>query len=636
MSDDAKFQDPENENNTISEGLSTLDLVKHAVKTVICTLTDNDRLSVVVFDDVGATPFPLHQMDDAGKKQAIAAVEALGTRGCTNIWAGLLTGMESLRAPPQGLQPEKSRKNTVILLTDGQPNQAPSEGEVRALQQYLEKHPEFKCQVNTFGFGYNLNSRLLHDLAFTGSGTFSFIPDAKILGTCFVNAVANICSNLTQKCKVHLLLQNGAKFSGEVDGKYPVSDVSGGRVVHIGPLQYGQDRDISVPLELPAKDGPYLEIIVEIEKSNGATHKTTFLASNRTPTPTAAAAVLRNHVVGQVSYIVEQWEKGEKSVKPMDDLVAKLANCEAASAFSENADSRLVALNDDVSGRVCKSVSTVERFNRWGKHYLLALNRSHQLQMRTNFMDPGLQIYGGLVFRKLEEEGGKIFVSLPMKKRENYQANAPVAPSTTTNTTYYGGGGGGCFDALSTVKVLKVCAESNLLEEVEVELGEVRRNDLVRVVDERGEVAFARVLCVVKIEIDAKAQREMVQLEGGLIITKNHPIRRNGVWGLPKQVPGAVTVRSSTAHVYNFVLEHSHVLLVNGVECCTFGHQLQDPVAWHPFYATEQVINTLATLPGWENGAVAVNGSIRKLAYTLSTSCLPISNTFTQTTQLIQ
>ena len=36
---DATFQDPEDDSKTISGGMSVLDIVKHAVKTVIHTLT---------------------------------------------------------------------------------------------------------------------------------------------------------------------------------------------------------------------------------------------------------------------------------------------------------------------------------------------------------------------------------------------------------------------------------------------------------------------------------------------------------------------------------------------------------------------------------------------------------------------
>jgi len=268
MGEDAKFQDPNDENKTISEGMSQLDIVKHAVKTVMHTLTEQDRLAIVAFDSSASTVFSLSEMNEGGRKQALVALEKLHQEGNTDIWAGLLAGLEALRNPASVPSSKLPRKRSIILLTDGQPNRSPPQGEERALHDYFEKNPTFHCQVNTFGFGYSLNSKLLHDIAVRGRGIFSFIPDAKIVGTCFVSAVANACSTMSQNCKLHLTLKNGSQFTGHpgIGGNYLVSETSWGRVVDIGPLLYGQPRDVVLSIELPAiprgEEVPYLEVVV--------------------------------------------------------------------------------------------------------------------------------------------------------------------------------------------------------------------------------------------------------------------------------------------------------------------------------------------------------------------------------------
>merc|ERR1712232_1029444 len=72
-------------------------------------------------------------------------------------------------------------------------------------------------------------------------------------------------------------------------------------------------------------------------------------------------------------------------------------------------DIRLDALKVDVVGRMLKALSGQDRFERWGKHYLLALTRSHQLQLCTNWLDAGLQVYGGELFRALRCKGDTTF-----------------------------------------------------------------------------------------------------------------------------------------------------------------------------------------------------------------------------------
>lgn len=86
MGEDAKFQDPNDASKFISEGMNQLDIVKHSVKAVIHTLTDQDRLSLVAFHDDARSVFTLSEMNEGGKRQAIDALEALEPQNSTNIW----------------------------------------------------------------------------------------------------------------------------------------------------------------------------------------------------------------------------------------------------------------------------------------------------------------------------------------------------------------------------------------------------------------------------------------------------------------------------------------------------------------------------------------------------------------------
>lgn len=58
-------------------GLSQLDLVKHAIKTIIHSLQSQDRLSLVSFANNATVLFYLTKMDQDGKSSALAALERL-------------------------------------------------------------------------------------------------------------------------------------------------------------------------------------------------------------------------------------------------------------------------------------------------------------------------------------------------------------------------------------------------------------------------------------------------------------------------------------------------------------------------------------------------------------------------------
>lgn len=63
-------------------GLSQLDLVKHALKTIIQSLTPQDRLSVVSFANSATVLFQLLKMDEDGKSSAMAALGRLDVSAC--------------------------------------------------------------------------------------------------------------------------------------------------------------------------------------------------------------------------------------------------------------------------------------------------------------------------------------------------------------------------------------------------------------------------------------------------------------------------------------------------------------------------------------------------------------------------
>eukprot|EP01126_Amoeba_proteus_P065678 TRINITY_DN9384_c0_g1_i5.p1 TRINITY_DN9384_c0_g1~~TRINITY_DN9384_c0_g1_i5.p1 ORF type:complete len:150 (-),score=39.52 TRINITY_DN9384_c0_g1_i5:106-555(-) len=143
---------------------------------------------------------------------------------------------------------------------------------------------------------------------------------------------------------------------------------------------------------------------------------------------------------------------------------------------------------------------------------------------------------------------------------------------------------------------------------MKVRMNEVRKGNLVRVSTE----GWARVECVVEIERNGTLIKFS---ESGLMVTPKHPIRLFGdEWQHPVDfiASGEARVTKCTnGHVYNFVLDGGRSLLVNGVECLTFGHGVTKEKAWDEFYATERVLDVLSNLKGFSEGLVSVKGSLK-------------------------
>lgn len=553
-------------------------------------------------------------MTEGGKAQAIHSLESLHASGGTNLWGGLVVGMDALRCDVSS-----NRKKSVLLLTDGRPTVTPPKGFVGELKFYLETHPDFSFQLNTFGFGYGLSSDLLRDLAQEGNGTFSFIPDARIVGTCFINCVANAVTNFSQKGSLHLILKNGCEFSGCVAGNMPVLETDWGRVVSLGPLLYGQIRTVVVPLLLPPGDVPYLDVVLSWpDPSDYGEIRFNVTASERNISDEAVAAAARCLVVSKTLEAIELGnnDKGNAANNLLLTLRGQIASLECLiQNKSSIAFTRISTLREDVDGRITKALNGKDRFNRWGKHYLRAVTRAHQIEQCTNFMDPGLQPYGAEYFKKVVEEGGQIFLSLPPPTRaqpkvqtSNQPNHAPQstcqpAPAPTVMDTYYAGSGGGCFGSESLVHVQ---AKSGNCP-VEIPISDLQPGSFVEVAGG----AYVKVVCVVEIFDDSKS---LLVLNNGLSITPKHPVRVDGKWHYPDALD-CIQSKKTSDIVYNVVLESDHIMMVNGMECCTWGHNIEGGVIYHPFYGTNQIIEKLQTFPGWKDGFIRVKKSVRTVNY---------------------
>jgi hypothetical protein len=98
-------------------GLTVLDLVKHAARTIIETLDENDRLGLVTFSTTARVVQNLLPMTKRNKKEASDRVQKLQVKSMTNLWHGILKGIK--------LFDDDERTNTaaaVMILTDGMPN----------------------------------------------------------------------------------------------------------------------------------------------------------------------------------------------------------------------------------------------------------------------------------------------------------------------------------------------------------------------------------------------------------------------------------------------------------------------------------------------------------------------------------
>jgi hypothetical protein len=445
------------------------------------------------------------------------------------------------------------------------------------LQTYKTKYG-LPCSVSTFGFGYSLNSILLNALAVEGNGVYAFIPDSSLTGTVFLNALSNTLSTFATDLVITV-----PKNVGKIYGDFPIKDGE----IYMGSLKYGQRKDVVIKLSKKSPKKISLKYNLTLESKE---EKCTL--TQCTPTDQNEAMV---HL-----YRLRLTELFKIPEKPptMDEVKKFIQEIENSLVAKEPL---VLDLVKDISGQIMEGLAD-KAYGRWGRHFIPSLCRAHLLQQCNNFKDPGVQHYGGKLFRAIRETAEELFVKLPPPKASIKKAtysysstggstkSVPAAAPAPVSMDYYYNCGGGCIG--SEGKVLMPDNSFRLVKDI-------RKGDYVKLPN--GE--SAQVICVTRTTLNPRDKVPLVLLGSSLIITPWHPVLMNNKWSFPCQIgkPWNMTI---TTEVFNFILEKGHIMTVNGIDCVTLGHGFIDDVVKHSYFGTEEVINDLKSMPGWQTGFI--------------------------------
>eukprot|EP01059_Diplonema_ambulator_P023180 TRINITY_DN3859_c2_g1_i1.p1 TRINITY_DN3859_c2_g1~~TRINITY_DN3859_c2_g1_i1.p1 ORF type:complete len:745 (+),score=199.01 TRINITY_DN3859_c2_g1_i1:58-2292(+) len=572
-----------------SHGLSQLDLVKHSINTIIQCLSDTDKFSLVSYNSVAKVEFEAMLMTKDGKKTAKQKLDALQPSGQTNLWDGLYKGMETIRnAKQHGLYNEN-----IMLFTDGMPNVIPPRGHLPMLKKYIDEFG-LVASINTFGFGYSLDSKLLHELAVEGMGAYGFIPDSSLVGTVFVNAISNQLAKCCRNAVLNIEETGSCKLAkAPVQGGYEHTRTSWGVQIRLGDLVYGQPKDVIVCFdsELDTYELPDVNCITGINLKDG-TQASGVAAEEVHDMKALEVNNLRTLFVDTVKHgltlgLARNLVAAREGLQKLDKVITE----------SNLASEQVKDLQTDLTGQVMEAFDD-RYFDKWGRHFLPSLLTAHLHQMCNNFKDPGVQHYGGGLFKKLRDKADDIFLKLPpptpsKPARSGYAGFGYNATSTTAAApvamNHYYNRSGGCIAGDGLVSTPEGYKRADKL----------RKGDLVS-------TAFgdAEVLCVVRMTPKG-GKIDMVAFEEGLKITPFHPILRRGTWEFPGETRETTTCKAE--YVYDYVLSNGHTVTVNGITCVTLGHDFTAPIVAHPYFGSNRVVRDLESLESYHTGVVTLS-----------------------------
>ncbi|KAI9151606.1 Inter-alpha-trypsin inhibitor heavy chain H3 [Paramyrothecium foliicola] len=643
-------------------GLSVLDLVKHAAKTIVETMDPRDRLGIVTFGARSTIVQRLLAMTDANKDKARANVDSMHAGGATNLWHGILDGFKLFENAPKS-----SNVPAIMVLTDGLPNHmCPSVGYIPKLRTMMP----FPGSIHTFGFGYRLRSGLLKSVAEVGGGNYAFIPDAGMIGTVFVHAVANLQATFAVRATLRLeyplplQLEDAMGISAE---KTPpaVDDGFGVLDIQLGNLQYGQSRDILLRVrDMPSTKelealpqnphllinaslmfsraaGPILQPSAgwSLMRRRGVDHDPpSRIATSRSmldPSDLPAAEVAYHESRARLcSFLSSIFPFGtvdfERRAKrePLRKELAALIDTIPARAHADALNQSLMEdlTGDEPRGQISLAILNDGHFQKWGVHYLLSYLNAHTRQICNSFKDAGPLQYGtdSPLFCACRTRLDTAFDSLPAPTpslipeddsfTRNYSSHGGPRktgasfglPFRPISMSRYNRSGGSCFAGSTPVE---------LASGKRVRIASLRRGMKLRTPE-----GPRRVALVLKTPVE----NQILCRVGSLLVTPWHPITigddaaSSSSWCFPATVADN-PVRYSGA-VYSVLLQRdrsasAHAIRVADTWGVTLGHGIvagsssaQD-VRAHEFLGDwDRVAKALTQLRPSSRGAVEGSG----------------------------
>jgi Ca-activated chloride channel family protein len=221
--------------------------MKDATKRVIDTLTPQDIVAIVLFDDTVQVLLPAAPATD--KEALKAQVDRVEEAGGTAMSGGMLAGRDEL-----GKHATPDRVSAMLLLTDGQT--WGDEDRCRALASELG---QAGVRITALGLGAEWNEKLLDDVAEVTGGTSDYIADPAQINTYFQRAVRAAQGTVAQDARLLLRLARDvtpravyrvtpviANLGYQPIGQNEVA-------VRLGNLESGEAASVVVDLMLPPR-----------------------------------------------------------------------------------------------------------------------------------------------------------------------------------------------------------------------------------------------------------------------------------------------------------------------------------------------------------------------------------------------
>jgi Ca-activated chloride channel family protein len=215
-----------------------IDDARAASKVLLSALRPGDRIAVVAFGSTTEVLLPSTLMEDADLGKLQRRIDAMKALGTTDMAGGLRAGLSEVQ---QHLVADGV--NRVILLGDGDPNEAPP---VKSLAAEAGAQ---QISITALGLGPDYNETLMGEVAQISGGRFHYVEDSTKVAAFFDAEIVRLNRIYAKNATVELvpgpMVQIDKVIGHPGGGRARIS-------IPIGDLSYGEQQELIVKLTAPA------------------------------------------------------------------------------------------------------------------------------------------------------------------------------------------------------------------------------------------------------------------------------------------------------------------------------------------------------------------------------------------------
>ena len=221
--------------------------MKAAARHLIETLTPEDIVAVVIYDDQVQTLVPATPVTN--KPALLAAIDTINESGGTAMSLGLQAGQTELQ---KNASPD--RLSHLLLLTDGQ-----TWGDESICRTVAQSLGQAGIRITALGLGAEWNEKLLDDLAEATGGNSDYIAEPAQITTFFQRVVRSAQGTAATEARLLLRLIKEATPRAVHRATPTIANLGyqpinpNEVVVKLGDLVFGQTSSIVIDLMLPVR-----------------------------------------------------------------------------------------------------------------------------------------------------------------------------------------------------------------------------------------------------------------------------------------------------------------------------------------------------------------------------------------------